>query len=123
MSKAVGKNVWIIADGYLPEKSNGCFPSHESLCVLNTGDTEAHIKITLYFEDREPMDNFSAVCGARRTRHIRFDKLKDEEGNGVPIALPYAIMAESDVPVVMQHTRLDTTQAELSLMTTMAYPV
>lgn len=123
MSYPVGKKLWLIADGFLPEKSNGCFPSHESICVLNTGEKDANLMITLYFEDRDPMDKFKAVCKAKRTNHVRLDRIKDADGNGIPLGIPYAIVLESDYPVVVQHTRLDTTQAEMALMTTMAYPV
>jgi hypothetical protein len=34
----------------------------------------------------------------------------------------YSSVIESDVPVVAQHTRLDSRQAENALMTTMAFP-
>ena len=51
------------------------------------------------------------------------DQLKDKEGNGVPIDVPYAMMVESDVEIIVQYSRMDTTQAEMALMTTMAYPL
>ena len=41
----------------------------------------------------------------------------------IPQDVPYAVMVESDQPVVVQYSRLDTTQAEMSLMTTMAHPM
>lgn len=34
----------------------------------------------------------------------------------------YASVIESDVPIVVQHTRLDSRQAENALLTTMAFP-
>ncbi|MBV9644615.1 MAG: sensory rhodopsin transducer, partial [Verrucomicrobia bacterium] len=40
----------------------------------------------------------------------------------VPRATSYASVFESDVPVVIQHTRLDSRQGENALMTTIAYP-
>ncbi len=122
MEKSLEKKTWVIADGYLPEKSNGDFISHESVCVLNTGNETAKIIITIYFEDREPMEGFEAECNAKRTNHIRLEKIKDNSGNNIPRGIPYAIKVESNYPVVVQHTRLDTSQAELSLMTTMGYP-
>jgi len=122
LKEAIGKKVWIIPDGFLPEKSNGDFVSHEAICVLNTGALDANIRITVYFEDREPMDTFSAVCGARRTNHIRLDKIKDQNGKEIPRGVPYALTVESDQPIVVQHSRMDTTQAEMTLMTTIAYP-
>ena len=123
MDKFVGHKTWIIPDGYLPDKSTGLHPSHESVCVLNTGDTDADIKIILYFEDRDPSGAFISKCGAKRTHHIRLDSITDTDGRKIPRAVPYSILVESSRPVVVQHTRLDTSQAELALMTTMAYAV
>ena len=123
MKKGIGKKKWVIGDGYLPRKSHGEFISHESICVLNTGHKNAHIKITIYFEDREPLPDFEATCKAQRTNHIRMEKMKDKQGRTIPRGVPYAIKVESSSPVIVQHTRLDTSQAELSLMTTMGFPV
>lgn len=117
----IGKHSWIIGEGYLPEQSHGDQVSHESVCVLNLSDTDAIIKLKLYFEDSEPTEPFVSHCKAQRTHHIRLDQLNDIEGNPVPRGVPYAIKVDSDVPVVVQHTRLDTSQAELALMTTMGY--
>ena len=123
MENSSGKKIWIIADGYLPEKSNGDFISHESVCVLNLNEETAKIKITIFFEDRDPMEGFEALCGANRTNHIRLEKIKDKLGQNIPRGVPYALKVESSCPVIVQHTRLDTSQPELSLMTTMGYPL
>ncbi|MCZ8517372.1 sensory rhodopsin transducer [Paenibacillus filicis] len=116
-----GKKTWFIPDGFLPPKSTGDQISHEAVCVLNLGKEDAHIKLTFYFEDRNPMDRFQSVCGAERTHHIRLDQLKDREGQLIPVGVSYAIKVESSVPVIVQHSRLDTTQEALALFTTMAY--
>ena len=118
----VGQKNWLIPDGFLPVHSTGEQISHEAVCVLNTSGQDAHIRLTFYFEDREPMDRFHAECGARRTHHIRLDRLLDATGAPVPRGVPYAIQVASDVPVVVQHSRLDTSQEALALFTTMAYP-
>lgn len=124
MSKPYGKNTWLVPDCYWPEiTSPGHYVSHESICVLNTGDTDAEIKITLFFEDREPMEGFTSKCGARRGHHIRMDKLVDAEGRHVPIGVPYAALVESSAPIVAQYSRLDTTQSNETLCTTLAYPL
>jgi hypothetical protein len=124
MNSALGAMKWLIPDGFYPSLSSpGHYVSHEAVCVLNTGDKDADIRITLYFEDREPVGFFKVMCGARRTNHVRLDKLADEAGNGVPKDTCYAMLVESNVPVVVQYSRLDTTQPEMSLMTTMAHPV
>lgn len=116
-----GKHTWYIPDGFLPPDSTGGQVSHEAVCVLNLGKTDARIRLTFYFEDREPMDRFTALCGAERTHHIRLDRLQDEDGRTVPVGVPYAIKVESSAPVIVQHSRLDTTQEALALFTTMAY--
>lgn len=121
MSKKIGKKEWVIADGFLPAKSNGDFVSHEAICVLNTGEEDATIDIVFYFEDKPPRTGFQEVCPAERTYHIRLDKIKDDEGNKLPVDVPYAAKVSSDQPIVVQHSRMDTTQKELSLMTTIAY--
>ena len=91
--------------------------------MLNTGDEDAEIRITLYFEDREPMDAFITACPARRTHHIRMDKLKDQNGRAVPIGVPYAALLVSSAPIVAQYSRIDTTQPNETFATTMAYPI
>lgn len=119
-----GSKTWFVPDCYWPEiTTEGHYVSHEAICVLNTQAQNACLKITLYFEDREPMEGFFAQCPARRTHHVRLDKLLDQKGNHVPMGVPYAVMVESNVPVVVQYSRLDTTQVNESLMTTMAYPL
>ena len=118
-----GKTTWLIGDGYWDSHSNGLFNSHESVCVLNTSDKDATITMTLYFEDRDEMGGFVAKCGAKRTHHIRMDKLISQEGKAVPQDVPYAILVESDVPVVVQYSLLMSSQPELGLMSTIAYPV
>jgi len=119
----IGNRVWAIAEGYIPVGSTGPGPemtSHETACILNTGERDAHVRITLYFADRSPVGPYSATVGARRTRHLRFNELEDPEP--VPRGTPFASVIECDVPIVVQHTRLDSRQAENALMTTMAFP-
>ncbi|MBM7570072.1 sensory rhodopsin transducer [Aquibacillus albus] len=117
----IGKKKWIIPDGFLQPISTGDQISHEAVCVLNVEEEEAEIKMTFYFEDREPMTEFVTTCGAKRTHHIRLDKIKDANGDEVPRGVPYAIEVDSSVPIVIQHSRLDTSQEALALFTTMAY--
>ena len=116
-----GKKQWIIADGYLPKKSHGDFVSHEAVCVLNLNQQKAKIEITIYFEDREPIKNIRAECPPERTNHIRLDKIKNQNNEKIPRGVPYAIKLESDQPIIAQHSRMDTSQQELSLMTTVPY--
>lgn len=119
--KSIGAKVWLIADSYLPDHSTGDLKSHEAVCVLNLQRCPAKLKITVYFEDREPLTGLEAECPAQRTAHIHLDSLKNRSGEMIPVAKPMALMVESNVEVVVQHTRLDTTQPALALMTTMGY--
>jgi hypothetical protein len=123
MAKAIGRTLWAIAEGYIPKQSTGDtreFVSHETACLLNAGDRDAHVSITLYFKDREPAGPYRAVVAARRTLHLRFNDLRDPEP--VRLGTDYSSVIESDAPIVVQHTRLDSRQAELALLSTMAFP-
>ncbi|MBW3551595.1 MAG: sensory rhodopsin transducer [Proteobacteria bacterium] len=118
-----GCRTWFIAEGYIPAdegEEDSRFVSHETACVLNAGDGDAQLRITLYFSDREPAGPYRVQVPARRTLHLRFNDLDDPEP--VPRDTDYASMIESDVPVVVQHTRLDSRREALALLSTMAYP-
>jgi hypothetical protein len=120
--QAIGKKRWAIAEGYIPPGSTGDgeqFVSHETACVLNAGDTDAQISIMVFFKDRDPTGPYRLTVPARRTHHLRFNNLTDPEP--IPLGTDYASVIESDVPVVVQHTRLDSRQAELGLLSTIAY--
>lgn len=119
--KPAGSKNWFIPDAYYPVKSSGGCLSHEAVCVLNTGDTDANIELTLYFEDREMLGGFRAICKAGRTNHIRMDMITNTEGKSVPKGVPYAVAVESDVDIIVQYSRLDSTQAEMALMSVVAY--
>jgi hypothetical protein len=123
MSHPIGRTVWAIPEGYIPRESTGEtreFLSHETACLLNTGQRDAHVSITIYFSDRDPVGPYYVVVPGRRTLHLRFNDLKDPEP--IPLGKDYASVFESDVPIIVQHTRLDSRQAELALLSTMAFP-
>ena len=122
MSAPLGHRRWAIAEGYIPGWSNGPepqFTSHETACLLNAGDEEAHVEITVYFENREPAGPYAVTVPPRRTLHVRFNELDDPEP--IPRDTDYASVIESNVPNVVQHTRLDSRQAENALLSTVAY--
>jgi hypothetical protein len=122
MNAVPGRTLWAIAEGYIPGASTGqgrAFESHETACVLNAGDADAHLEITLYFADREPVGPYKVTVGARRTLHLRFNDLRDPEP--VPRDTDYASVIRADRPVVVQHTRLDSRQGALALLSTVAY--
>ena len=120
----IGSTTWVIAEGYIPARSNGPepeFTSHETACILNAGDRDAHVEITVYFPDREPVGPYRLTVAARRTLHQRFNDLQDPEP--IPRGADYSSVIRSDVPIVVQHTRLDSRQDANALLTTIAHPI
>lgn len=118
----IGRRRWAIAEGYIPSESSfshHALVSHETACILNAGDQEAHVRITVFFADREPAGPYRVTVPARRTLHLRFNDLKDPAA--IPRDTDYSSVFESDVPIVLQHTRLDSRCAEISLLSTTAY--
>ena len=119
---AIGRRRWAIAEGYIPSESSfsdRALISHETACILNATDRDAHVTITIFFADREPAGPYRLSVPARRTLHLRFNDLNDPRP--IPRDTDYASVFESDVPIVVQHTRLDSRRAEVSLLSTMAY--
>ncbi len=118
----IGKKVWAIAEGYIPGWSNGPAPdftSHEAACILNTCGEDAHVEITIYFSDKDPVGPYKITVPAKRTKHLRFNNLNDPQP--IPLGTDYSSVIVSDVPVVVQHTRLDSRQNANALVTTIAY--
>ncbi|NRF96165.1 hypothetical protein HQN89_35930 [Paenibacillus frigoriresistens] len=118
----IGALCWLIPDGFIPANSSGSLESHEAICLLNCDYEQAEVKVTIYFEDREPIEDIALTLLGRRTRHIRTDTLMKADEK-IPKGIPYAMKVESNVPITVQHSRMDATQAENTLMTTIAYPV
>jgi hypothetical protein len=113
----------VVADGYIPEWSQGPAPeftSHEAACILNAGADPANVRLTVFFEDREPVE-YALLVPARRTLHQRLEDLSEPEP--IPPGRGYSYVVDADVPVVVGHTRLDSRQAANALISTIAYPV
>jgi hypothetical protein len=118
----IGRKRWAIAEGYIPAHSTGPHPqmtSHETACLLNVGERDAQVAITIFYSDREPVGPYRLVVPAQRTRHVRFNDLIDP--SPIPPDTDFASCIESDVPIVVQHTRLDSRQAENALLSTIAF--
>ena len=124
MAKSIGRHIWAVAEGYIPPASTGNtreFTSHETICILNTGSEEARVEVTVYVSERAPVGPYRFTVGAQRTRHLRFNDFTDPEP--VPKNTDFSSVIVSNVPIVVQHTRLDSRQAALALLSTMALPV
>ena len=94
--------------------------SHEACCILNASSAATHVAITIFFEERESVGPYKFTIAPRRTRHLRFNNFEQPET--IPRDTPYSSLIESDVPIVVQHTRLDSRQAENAPLTTIAFP-
>ena len=121
--KPIGERRWAIAEGYIPTWSHGPEPemkSHETACILNASDQDAHVRIMVFFADREASGPYEITVPARRTKHVRFNDLQQPQA--IPRGTDFSSVIESDVPVVVQHTRLDSRQDANALLGTIAYP-
>ena len=120
--EALGKKKWVIAEGYIPKESTGKAPefiSHETACILNTSDKPAEVEVFIFFSDKDPVGPYKITVEPQRTKHLRFNDLEDPQK--VPLGTDYASVIKSNIPVVVQHTRLDSRQAENALLSTIAY--
>jgi hypothetical protein len=78
----MGHKRWAIAEGYIPSQSalsDRALISHETACILNAGDADAHVAITIFFADRNPVGPYRVMVAARRTLHLRFNDLSDPQ--------------------------------------------
>ena len=120
--EAIGRKHWAIAEGYIPPTSIGPAPqmtSHETVCILNATAQDAHVRIMIFYHQRGPVGPYEVLVPAQRTTHLRFNDLKNPES--IPRDTDFASVIESDVPIVVQHTRLDSRQAENALLSTIAF--
>ena len=103
----LGKKTWVFADGDLPphvveEEPRG----HEALMVVNNNDVDAKITLTLLFEDKDPKEGIHLTVPAKRVNCFRMDYPVGEEKFEIPFG-QYAVILNSDVPVVCLYGRLD----------------
>lgn len=122
MLKSIGSKIWAIPGGHVPLLSSGEEPrdtSCDELCVLNAGHFDAHLQLTIYYEDREPVGPYPLTVAAQRVRHVRFNDLIDPQA--LPLDTAYAALIIADHPVVVQFSRRDTSQAANAIATTLAF--
>jgi hypothetical protein len=103
-----GHRRWAFAAGEVPVHSTGEepeFTSRDELCVLNLGPVRAHVEVTVYHHDRDPVGPYRL------------------EAEAVPLGQPFGLLVESDVPIVVQLHRLDTRQDALSSTIAHAFPL
>lgn len=119
-----GAKLWFIPDGYLatPVGNDPVYKNHEAICVVNTTAQDAHLLLDFYFPDRDPVEGVAVTIPAKRCYHVRMDDPAQLGGYQLPYDVPYGARVRSDVPVVVQYSRMYATTQNISLMTTMAFP-
>lgn len=118
---SIGKKNWIIPDCELPEPGEGILKGHESVIVVNDNDTDATIKVTIFYADKDCYENITWTVGAKRVRCFRMNNTDDMCGYVVPFDTQYAMKLASDKKIVVQYGRLDNRQTNLAYYTTLAY--
>jgi len=107
---------WFVPDGFIPTETK--MTSHESMCLLNISDIDATVTFGAYFEEQEPAFSQPVILPGRRAVHFRTDEPDRVGGLQIPAGVPYAFTVSSDIPVLAQYSRLDTTQGAYALITT-----
>lgn len=118
-----GKNTWYIVDGYRPSPApdpNATYEGHESIMILNTNDQDAHVLISVYFEDRDPVENIPYTVPAKRIRCFKSDDREVLGGLEIGIGVQYSMEIKSDIGVIVQYGRLDVQQPNMAYMALMA---
>ncbi|MHB1376062.1 MAG: sensory rhodopsin transducer, partial [Candidatus Humimicrobiaceae bacterium] len=117
-----GRNVWLFPDGELPEPDkNSPLQAHEALIILNTSEKDAKMKMSLYFSDKDPVENIALEVKAKRVKCIRLDKPEEIGGVQIPFHVQYALRLESDVKVAVTFGRLDTSSEKTAFYVGVAY--
>jgi hypothetical protein len=119
-----GKKQWAFAAGNIPLQSSGIepeFTSHDKIAILNTTRNDATIKLLIYYENDSPVGEHEITVKARRVRKIRFNDLINPLP--IPLATPFGFVLESDEPVVVQFSRMNTSAASLAEVNATAFPI
>ena len=103
---AYGKKVWIFPDAELPPVGVNLIPGHESVIITNVSDQVANVKFTLLYTDKDPV-SFTTQVEAMRVRCLRSNEERDFGKYTAVEEEQYAIMLESNVPIVAQYGRAE----------------
>jgi hypothetical protein len=106
---AVGRRVWVIADGRRPPGDGD-----EIAGVLNAGAAGVEIEVTLYFADREPAPPHRFGVDAGRVLELDLGALVDP-------GTEFAAVLRATGPVVVQHVRRDGGRPRRTLASTIPW--
>lgn len=89
--------------------------------ILNTNEKDAHVSISIYFEDKDPVENIPMLIPAKRIRAFRSSDSDLLGGYCLRIGEQYSMSFKSDIGVIVQYGRMDIQQANLAYMALMGY--
>lgn len=121
--KKIGKLDWAFSGGRIPFDSTGeepMFNSHDKIAVLNTSEEEAELEIFIFYENEAPAGTYEVKVKSKRLRKIRINDLIDPAA--VRLERNYGCYIRSNVPVVIQFSRMHTGQKANAIMGSMAFP-
>ena len=120
-----GAKVWYVADGWMPlaqATAEAGYAGHEAIMILNPQNVDADIKMDIYFEDRDPIEDVPLKVSARRIKCFRLDHANEIGGIEIPRLMQYALRFRSNVDVIVQYGRMDVTQSNLAYIGMMGMP-
>ncbi|GFZ80658.1 sensory rhodopsin transducer [Nesterenkonia alkaliphila] len=115
-STGLGRTTWVFSAGFAPSASTGHepeFTSRNTLCLLNTGEQEACVRLSVYYEDTDPVGPFEVLVKPQRVKHQRINDLIEPEA--VYLDRPYGLVVNADQPVVAQLYYLDSRNGNLAV--------
>lgn len=118
-----GKKQWYIVDGYRPSPTPdpaAVYEGHESIMILNPNAKDAHVLISVFFEDRDPVENIPYLVPAKRIRCFKSHEKDVLGGLEIGVGVQYSMQIKSDVGVIVQYGRLDVQQSNMAYMALMA---
>ena len=87
---------------------------------VNYALKDANLIIDFLYEDIEPINDFKTIIGSKKSLHLRLDNIT-VNGMNLPREKPYSIVLKSDIKIVAQLSRLDTTSEYNSFMTALGW--
>jgi Transcriptional regulators len=98
-----GKKIWYFTSCSLAPVRDSEPKDRASVVILNPSNEVAQVKMTLYFEDQDPVENIDFIVQPSRICCINMDDPANLCGVTVPRNVHYAIRLESSVPIISQH--------------------
>lgn len=122
--KTKGYKKWVIPGGYIPFKSTGREPdmlSQDKIAILNLNKEPVNIKMTVYYEEEEPVEGYPIEIEGERIRKFRVNDLI----NPFPVILEknYSLVVEASEMVVVQYLKMNTGQINLAMMGSLAFGI